>query len=487
MKKYLYASLLLIACLVICSTMTMAQNLMWWRTYGGAWQDGAFSVVSTQDGGLVITGFNSSLNANHVNDVFLLKTDASGNQVWMRTFGAALNDRGRCVRQTQDGGFIIAGMTEISPQIYSALLARTDSTGNILWQRTFNLGDDARGHSAWQTLDGGFILAGQAWLGSPFGSYDMYLVKTDAAGNLQWQRTYAYNNNAAPGADIALSVRQLGDRGYILGGVTQSSVWASYLVRTDSLGTPIWSRVYDTLSVNECNNVILTSDNGFLLVGGKVNSGYSDVLLIKTDAGGNPIWQRTYGGATSDEAYSVRQLPDGGFAIAGNTTSFGAGGYDMYVLRTNALGDTLWTRTFGGSNDDRGFSLERAQDGGIVVAGWVWSFNAPLGDACVIKLQDSPLGVTLEPTHPTRTELLQNYPNPFNPRTTIRFELSAAQHVTLKVYNLLGKEVATLLNGNLQPGEHEVQWDASGQASGTYFYQLKADGFIATKPMALVK
>ncbi len=482
-------SMIWLSLLVFAFTGSLpAQNLVWSHTYGGAWQDGAFSIARTQDGGLILTGFNSSLNTNHTNDVLLLKTDASGNQLWMQTFGAALNDRGRCVRQTSDGGFIIGGMTEPSPQLFHALLVRTDSIGNILWQRTFDLGDDTRVHSVRQTSDGGFILAGQAWLGSPtFGSYDMYLVKTDAAGNVQWQRTFEYNDNFSPGADVALSVQQLPDHGYIIGGTTNSSVWASYLIRTDSLGTPVWSRVYDTLSVNECTDVIATSDGGFLLVGGRVDFNTDvDVLLIKIDAGGNPVWQRTYGGTNSDQANSVRQLPDGGFVIAGQTGSFGAGQFDVYVLRTNAAGDTLWTRTFGGPNDDRGFSVEVVSDG-VVVGGWAWSFGGGQGDAYLLKLQDPVLDVQDSHALPQSARLYQNYPNPFNPSTRIPFSVRGSGFVSLKVYDVLGREVATLVNDNLQPGTYEVTWDATHQTSGVYFYQLKTDGVVATKRMAMVR
>lgn len=486
MKIQIPVAMLLV--LLAAASTASAQNVLWSRTYGGAWQDGAESVTKTRDGGLIVTGFNSSTNTNHLKDVLLMKTDASGNELWTRTFGGVRDDIGRCVRQTDDGGFIIGGMTEVSSQIFGALLVRTDASGNILWQRVFDLGDDTRGHAVWQTSDGGFILAGQAWLGSPtFGSYDVYVVKTDAAGNMQWQRTYAYNNNVAPGADVALSVRQLSDRGYIIAGLTNSTVWASYLIRTDSLGVPIWTRVYDTLSVNECYDVVLTADNGFLLVGGKVNPNTDvDVLLIKTDAGGNPSWERTYGGATSDQANSVRQLPDGGFIIAGQTSSFGAGQYDVYVLRTNATGETLWTRTFGGTSDDRGFSVDVLNDG-VVVAGWAWSFGLGLGDAYLLKLQDPVLEVEESPWLPRSVELRQNYPNPFNPATRIPYSVGGSGFVSLKVYDVLGREVATLVNEVKQPGAYEVTFNGEGLPSGMYMYRLNAGNYSTAKKMLLTK
>ncbi|MCR4417253.1 MAG: T9SS type A sorting domain-containing protein [Ignavibacteria bacterium] len=486
MKKP-FQTMLFLMMFAITSNLS-AQNILWSRIYGSTGDDGAFSVAKTGDGGLIVTGF---ISVSNLKDLMLMKTDALGNALWTRTFGGALNDFGRSVRQTNDGGFIIGGMTELSPQLFGALLIRTDSIGNILWQREFDLGDDTRGHSVWQTDDGGFILAGQAWLGSPtFGSYDIYVVKTDAGGNMQWQRTYAYNNNVAPGADIALSVRQLNDRGYIIAGHTNSTVWASYLIRTDSLGAPIWTRVYDTLVVNECKDVILTLDGGFLLVGTKVNPNTdTDVLLIKTDSSGNPVWERTYGGEFSEQANSVRQLPDGGFIIAAQTGSFGAGGYDVYVLRTKATGDTLWTRALGGASDDRGFSVELLNDG-VVIAGWAWSFGQGLGDVYLLKLWDPVLEVHENSHLPRTMELLQNYPNPFNPSTKITWQSPVSGYITLKVYDVLGREVATLVDEYRNAGSYEVEFNAgqtSNLSSGVYFYKLQVGEFVQTKKMILIK
>jgi hypothetical protein len=469
-------TILLIGLLLMMSSMhSFSQSVQWARTYGGPGQDGAYSVSKTRDNGLIVTGFIAG-------SIFLLKTDAAGNELWRRTFSIA--GSGRCVRQTNDGGYIIAGMTGISE--FDAILIRTDSAGNVLWHHQYDMGDDTRGHSVWQTSDGGFILAGQAWVGSPtLGSYDMYVVKTDASGNVQWQRTYFYNNSVAPGADIALAVQQLSDRGYIIGGLTNSSVWASYLVRTDSLGNVIWSRVYATGSVNECYDLQQTYDGGFILTGGIFSFTTDvDLLLIKTDSSGNLIWQRTItpGGLQPDRGNSVRQLSDGGFIVAGQTT-VGAGGYDVYVVRTDSAGDVLWWNSYGGGNDDRGFSVDVTRDGGIVVAGWTWSFGQGSGDVYMLKLLDETFEVSENVVHPTGFYLAQNYPNPFNSSTRISFTIPFAGIVTLKVYNLLGQEIATLIKEFKQTGQYEVNWDASALTSGVYFYSLEVGRFRKTKRM----
>jgi hypothetical protein len=114
-------------------------------------------------------------------------------------------------------------------------------------------------------------------------------------------------------------------------------------------------------------------------VAGETNSfgaGGSDVFLIKTDSLGDTLWTRTYGGSGSDYASSVRQTADGGYVLAGITNSFGAGGVDFYLVKTDSLGDALWTRTCGGDNHDIAYSVWQTTDGGYIVAGWTMSFGA---------------------------------------------------------------------------------------------------------------
>ena len=479
-------SLILLLALVNTPSV-VGQSLLWTRTYGGQGQDGGESMVLTNNGAIVIAGFKST---NSLMDVLIMKTDALGNEIWSRTYNLGLNDWGRSLQKTQDGGFIIAGMTEVNPQTFDPILIKTDSAGIMQWQHQYDygFGDDDRGHAVWQTSDGGFILAGQTWLGSPtFGSYDMYVVKTDGFGNIQWRQTYAYDNAAAPGADVALSIEQLSDRGYIIGGFTQSSSWASYIIRTDSLGNAIWSHIYPGSWQSECYDIQATPDGGFILTG--TESSFEtdgDLLIIKLDANGNLTWKKIYGTVDAEQGESIQRLQDGGYIIAG-MSAHGAGGYDMYVVRTNSTGDSLWSRTIGGSGDDRVFSVASAQAGSFFVTGWAWSYGQGLGDVYLLKLVDSPLEVKDDSNRPTTTTLFQNYPNPFNPSTTIQFHIAQTSFTTLKVYNLLGQEVATLVNNGMKPGTYDVKWNASFLSNGFYLYQLRVNGFTETKRMLLLK
>ena len=368
-----------------------AQVIDWTKVYGGAGDDGAQSMVVTDNGDIVIAGFKSF---NDLKDVLLMKTDADGNEMWSRTYNLGLNDWGRSLRQTKDGGFIIAGMTEVSPQIFDPFLIKTDADGNVQWQQQYDygFGDDDRAHAVYQTSDGGYVIAGQTWLihGS-FGNYDIYIVKTDMDGNVQWKRVFFREDE---GADVALSIQQLDDGGYIAGGFTQSSSWASYIIRMDSQGNAVWSNIFPGSWQSECYDIQPTPDGGFILTG--TESSFqtdTDVLIIKLDAGGSLLWKKIYGTVDAEQGEFIQQLQDG-YVIAG-MSGHGSGGYDMYVIRTNSAGDSLWSRTIGGSGDDRAFSAAAPSEGSYLITGWTWSYGQGLGDVYLVKLSESVVPVEL--------------------------------------------------------------------------------------------
>jgi hypothetical protein len=166
--------------------------------------------------------------------------------------------------------------------------------------------------------------------------YDILLIKTDANGNIIWAKTYG-----GTGADYAYSVQQTSDGGYIVAGETTSFGAGSadiLLIKTDANGNIIWTKTYGRTSYDLALSVQQTSDSGYIVAGG-IGMGLGDIFLIKTDANGNIIWTKTYGGIGSDYAYSVQQTSDGGYIVAGGTYSFGAGTWDAFLVKTDANGD----------------------------------------------------------------------------------------------------------------------------------------------------
>jgi len=360
----------------------------WQRTFGGANYDWAESVQQTSDGGYILAGSTYSFGAGGV-DAYLVKTDAQGNLLWQRTFGGASEDWAESVRQTSDGGYILAGDTDsFGAGGSDAYLIKTDASGNLLWQRTFGGTGDDCASSVQQTSDGGYILAGGTYSFGAGG--DAYLVKTDAQGNLLWQRTFG-----GADADWAESVQQTSDGGYILAGSTYSfgaGRWDAYLVKTDASGNLLWQKTFGGSQSEHANSVQQTSDGGFILAGG---TGYfgteGEIYLAKIDSSGNLLWQRTFEGTTNCFAQEVRQTSDGGYILAGGLgyeVRFDTGG-DAYLIKTDASGNLLWQRTFGGSGSDIAYSVQQTKDGGFILAGRTDSFGAGGRDAYLVKTDAS--------------------------------------------------------------------------------------------------
>lgn len=288
---------------------------------------------------------------------------------WKQTIGGIGFDNANSVQQTCDGGYISAGITgSYGSGDGDFWLVKTDSNGKEQWNRTFGGTDYDYAHSVMQTLDGGYILAGNTWSYGA-GESDVWLVKTDAHGYEQWNMTFGGTDR-----DSTYSVTQAVDGGYILAGETnsygagRSDVW---LVKTDSKGYEQWNKTFGGINDDRAESVRQTFDGGYILAGGtgSFGGGWSDVWLIKIDTNGNMQWNQTFGGNGGDWAESIQQTSDGGFIIAGTTTSYGAGYFDFWLIKTDSSGKEQWNQTFEGLGDDWAHSVIQTSDGGYVITG----------------------------------------------------------------------------------------------------------------------
>ena len=462
-------------------------DTLWTKTFGGSDWDVGNCVQQTLDGGYIIAGYTYSFGIGG-SDVYFIKTDTNGDTSWTHTFGESLEDeRGYSVQQTSDGGYIITGNTSsFSAAWYDVYLIKTDLNGNETWSKAFGGYNDDEGKCVQQTNDGGYIIAGYT---ESFGagSADVYLIKADSNGNELWSQTYGGNY-----LDWGRCVRQTSDSGYIIVGNTNlgnPSGQDVFLIKTDANGNEIWSYTFGESDYDVGNSVQQTSDGGYVITG----TGYSedcDVCLIKTDANGIELWTQTYGGIAYDEGCSVQQTSDSGYIIAGCTYSFGTGYIDVYLIKTDANGNEQWSQTFGGSFfEDRGKSVQQTSDGGYIIAGRTWSYGAGSSDVYLIRLDsEGSLVEGFGKNQPAAFALNPPCPNPFNSSTVISFELRAASYVELKVYDVLGNEVKSLVNGHSSFGYHEIVWDVEGLGSGVFFIRLMVDGrWSMVRKVAVIK
>jgi hypothetical protein len=241
-----------------------------------------------------------------------------------------------------------------------------------------------RGVHVSSVRDGGYIVVG-ATANTDGGDEDVLLVRFDAQGEVLWSRTHG-----GGGEENGWCVHEVGD-GLTIAGFTKSTGaggYDAYLLRTDADGQEGWSRTYGGPADDRCWGLLPLADGGYALVGETVNaaSGAEDCWLLRTDAEGNELWSRTYGGEASDRAFAIAPAADGGFVLAGQTYSFGAGERDAYVIKTDSAGHEEWSRVFGGPARDVGHGIDRTDDGRFLVTGYTASFGAVGYDPYLIMI-----------------------------------------------------------------------------------------------------
>ena len=463
-------------------------NTLWTKTFGGNDWDYGNSVQQTKDQGFIVTGTTYSFGAGN-GDIWLVKTNSIGNEMWNKPFGGIRDEIGFSVQQTFDGGYVITGLTKSFGAGNSDVwLIKTDTNGNEEWSRTFGGSNDDIGRSVQQTGDGGYIILGET---NSFGAgdSDAWLIKTDSSGNEVWRKTFGGNKN-----NSGESVMQTSDNGYIIAGTTASFEWGSndvWLIKADSSGNKVWSQTFGGSNNDGSHSVQQTFDHGYIVTGWtwSFGKGNADLWLIKTDSTGNEIWNRTIGGSDHDDGSSVQQTMDGGFIITGWTESFGSARMNAWLVKTDANGNKIWSKAFGGNNFDMGYSVKQTADGGYIITGYTNSHSGGSDDDLwLIRL--GPENTTVESKSEgslRRFSLEQNYPNPFNPSTEIAFHISVSDNVRLEIYNVMGQKMATLVNEKKAAGSYKVRFEADGFPAGVYFCRLKAGKLEQVRKMVLLE
>ncbi len=379
----------------------------WNRTYGGSSDDVGTYGQQTKDGGYIITGYTSSYGADapfswlikvqHRGDLWLIKTDAKGHKEWDRTYGGLGKDLGFFVQQTKDEGYIIVGGKKSFWIVgnYDLWIIKTDAKGNVLWDRTFGGSGEDLGFSVQQTNDDGYIIAGYT---SFTNGKKAWIIKIDSQGNKQLDMATGRADSEA--ASIGLTK----DGGYIIAGYTPSSgsgkedVW---LIKTNSKLHWDWLKTFGGPSRDLGLSVQETEDGGYIIAGltESFGAGKGDVWLIKTDPKGDKEWDRTFGGSNFDSGASVQQTRDGGYIITGynTTTTDNVRSYSrlfnsanigrVWLIKTDSKGIELWNETFGGTRNDWGNSVQETRDGGYIITGVTESYGAGKEDVWLIKVR----------------------------------------------------------------------------------------------------
>lgn len=359
--KKMKSKLLFFLLLYFIGGLSVNAQLRFEKHYGGGGFEEGNDVRQTLDGGYIMVGQTQTYGVNGYDDVYLIKTDVTGDTLWTKTFGGTNYDKGYSVEQTSDSGYIVTGLTNsFVTSGEGVYLIKTDKNGKLLWSKVYGGNLGGTGHSVKQTTDGGYIIGGtKVSLG---GIHDAVLIKTDAAGDTLWTKTFG-----GSGDDYGLSVVQATDGGYILAG--SGSTTGVCLVKTNSAGGVLWTKTFYTgiPHINYPYCIQHTADKGFIIAGIAYNSNI-DMYVLKIDSIGSTQWAKTLSGSSHDYAMSIQQTTDGGYIMGGWSQSFPSSGeYHSTVIRLDAIGDTVWTKIFdGGGGASFGYSVRQTTDGGFI-------------------------------------------------------------------------------------------------------------------------
>ncbi|WP_435525801.1 T9SS type A sorting domain-containing protein [Chryseobacterium indoltheticum] len=357
--------------------------------FRGSYTDTANAIQQTSDGGYIVAGESNSINGdvtgNHGNsDYWIVKLDSSGNIQWQKSLGGSNRDAANSIKQTSDGGYIVAGESNSTNGDvvgnhgnYDYWIVKLDSSGTMQWQKSLGGSLYDAANSIQQTSDGGYIVAGgsnstDGDVTHNQGNQDFWIIKLNPSGVIQWEVSLTGNL-----ADQAQSIQQTED-GYIVAGGSNSQ----------------------------------NSEN-------PTTFGISNYRVAKLDSNGIMQWQKHFGGSNNDYAYSTQQTPDGGYIVAGGAQSADGdvvgnhGNNDFWIIKLNSSGNLEWQKTLGGSAFEDAYSIKQTNDGGFIIAGITQSTDGDVtgyhgnGDAWIVKL-----GAFLSTDESNIKNNISIYPNP---------------------------------------------------------------------------
>ncbi|MDD5529335.1 MAG: FlgD immunoglobulin-like domain containing protein [bacterium] len=516
----------------------------WAKTFGGTGDDYGAYIQQTTDKGYIMTGSTTSYGAGQ-EDFLVVKLDSAADILWAKTFGGDSTDMAFSVQQTSDGGYIVAGGTKsFGGGSVDFLIIKLTSVGAISWAKTYGSTYTDGANAIQQTSDGGYIVLGYTFSYPSITSGGEFLVmKLDATGNVSWAKTLG-------GGDLDIGtngVQETSDGGFIVDGFTASygSGGEDFLVvKLTSTGIVSWTRVLGGVQDDEANAIEQTSDGGYAVAGitNSYGSGQGDVMLAKLTSGGAVSWVKTYGGTALDCPWYIQQDAGGNYIVVGETKSFGAGASDFLVMKLGGTGSVIWSKAFGGLQNDCANGVRLTADSGCVIAGETTTYgvgghdflmvkvnfaggmasdcpwvDAPVtvttpgitgssvstgvicsisGSACTVTANDPPLqtddvcseaGIE-EAVKPLKTALVC-FPNPVKNTTAIKYSIATGSRTgKILIQDEAGRTVKTF---NLTNKNGIVNWDTKDfqgrkVSAGNYFCILKSDNTQVTK-LILVK
>ncbi|MCP4582121.1 MAG: T9SS type A sorting domain-containing protein [candidate division Zixibacteria bacterium] len=484
MLKFWYFLVIIALIAIVGDIRAQAPQIEWDCFYGEVnMNEYARGAHSTPDGGYVAGG-NTQREGSL--DCLIVKFNSEGDTVWTRSTGSMTHHETiQAFYVLPDGKYLSAGAINEYGDIKSHIMIMAPN-GDHEFSGYYNSDhDNSVAFDVALNLDSGFVFV-SAVENDGDDNNDVSLTRLHPLGAPQWEYSYDMAHEQIP-----YSVVPMMGGGYFVVGESQDFVNfrdQGMIYITNSCGVPEIITVHDSNGRVVYTDVQQLPDSGFVITGLITDDLFdtADLLVKRLNADLSEAWTKTYGFGGDDVAECVEPTADGGF-IVGGTCEVGTLNY--WALRLDANGDTLWTKITGTPRYDYLRSISITDDGGYIMCGESVEQDNPYRyDMYVVKLEPDQVGI--DDTHSqlsSQLVLSQNYPNPFNASTTIEFRLLSKQHVNLGVYDILGREITTLLDETRKAGTHAVSFDAGSLPSGIYFYKILADNYTRTRRMLLIK
>lgn len=419
--KYLIASMIFVS-LYSCTkedsengshdNIITAPTIQWQKTFGGTNWESANWIQQTSDGGYILAGETTSYDGDLLgngNDCWIIKLNSLGVIEWNKTYGNSLSVGVNSVQQTSDGGYIFAGYVNSNEDF--VWIMKLNTNGTIQWERQI-LGEGAL--CVRETSDTGFIIAAGSneSEATNHGNGDVFVIKLNTNGATQWQKYFGGSSY-----DIASSIEETNDGGFIVAGTTSSNdgdviinkgFFDFWVIKLNNSGTVQWQKTYGGNDNDHASSICQTADGGYIAIGQtsstnddvNLNPGGYSIWVLKLYANGNIQWDKTYGGTSVDVASNVQQTNDGGYIISGITVSTDGdvvgskGGADGWIFKLNPIGSLQWQKVVGGSSDDSVECIQQTLDHGFIISGNTYSTDGGIignhggGDLWVVKLSE---------------------------------------------------------------------------------------------------
>lgn len=454
---------------VFISLSAFSQQNQFIQYYGEECVEMGLSVLNTNDGGYILTGFTEDYNAV-VQDIIVIKTDSVGQVIWQELYGGLHRDFGQYMIETHDHGYIIAGFTNsYGMGQYDAYLVKIDSSGGFEWQNTFGGSDYEYAYCVNQTSENGYLICGST-MSFGNGARDGFLTKTDSAGNEIWTKYYGGTNN-----DGLYRLINDGDSIYYLCGYTYSYGSGSddvFVIKTDTAGNIIWQKTFGT-SNNERGMSISKSHNNLWI--GAYSNGFGnnqETWVLKCNTSGILLKDTLFGGSQNDIPFELETADNGDILITGETNSFGNGGTDVYLLRIDTNFNKIWETSFGGTLDESGYSIKPTPDAGCIITGQTYSFNITLADIYLIKTNALGEATSIRdfsvPSNP-----ISIYPNPARDFINLKSKSPIEKYV---IYDINGKALYQSI-----PLSKNIEIAINNLVNGIYFIEITTDKNVFTR------